>query len=185
MGLSSSPVDTACGTIPGLPSNFSPFPTVDEVTDAEAGGRRLMAGGEAERGAGGLGTVGSDRRGSPERKVARQAPGKGTEASSQGAHGRGETGEAGGCLGNGRGRREPQVRGGGAQGLQFRRLGSSRAPGTRGCGRARLPPPLPLPSEVPVVEHLLAVWVQGPVIAFTCGRRKGPDQKIRDLTEVM
>lgn len=140
-----------------------------------------MATGEARRGARGLGTVCGDRYRSPERKVTRQSPWEGTQATSQGAHGRGETGEAGGSLGCRRGWRGLQVRGRCAQGIPLQRLGSFWAPGSRGYSCACLPSPLPLPSKVPVVEHFLAVWVQGPVIAFACGGRKSLVQKTRGL----
>lgn len=180
--MSSVPPDSTWDN-PRLPSNFCPLPTVDEVAYAEAGGRRLMASAEAGCGTCGLGSVGGDHRRSPERKVSRQARGEGTQATRQGPHGRGETGEAGGSVGRGRGRRRLQVRGGRAEGLQLWCLGSSRAPDSRGSSGAHLSSPLPLPSEVPVVEHLLAVWIQGPVVAFTCAGREGSAQKIGRLTD--
>lgn len=147
----------------------------------EAGGRRLMARGEAWRGARGLGAVGSHCRRSPKRKVSCQTPGDGANAGSQGAHARGKAGETGGSLGRGRGRRGQQAWGSRAQGLQLQHLGCARAQGSAGGCRPRLPSPPSLPSEVPVIEHLLAVRVQGPVIPFTC-RRKGPAQKTRGVT---
>ena len=153
------------------------------MTEAEAGGRGLVARGEARRGAKGLGSVGGDRRWPPpERKVARQASGEGAKAASQSAHSRGETREAGGGLGCGWRGRGLQVQASRARGLQRWRLGPSPAPGSRAHGRAGFSSPLPLPSEVPVVKHLLAVGVQGPVIAFTCRRRNSPVQKVRALT---
>lgn len=152
--------------VSSLPSNFSPFPAVDKVTDSKTGGCRLMARGEHWRGVRDLGTMSGHRCRPPERKVPRQAPGEGAQAAGQGAHGRGEAREASGSLGPRRGRRGLRVQGSRGPGLLRVCFGF---PWTRGSrGRARLPSPFPLPSEVPVIEHLFAVWVQGPVIAFTC-----------------
>lgn len=74
------------------------------MIDTNAGGCRLMAIGEARRGGRELGMVSGNRRPAPERKVARQARRESTEATSQGAHGGSEIGEAGGGRGRGWGR---------------------------------------------------------------------------------
>lgn len=55
-----------------------------------------------------------------------------------------------------------------------RGIGAGGTPQPAGpLGRAGLGPSLPPPPEIAVIEHLLAVGVEGPVVAFTCGQREG------------
>lgn len=162
----------APGRAVAQPSHVAPIRAVREVARAEAGGRPL-------RGRGGSGGLGRRHpRRPPEAEVSSQAPGEGGPAASQRAHGQCKAGEAGG--GQRWGARSRPVRGlggrrgrcAGDRGLRGSREPVQAARCTRRRGPDRLRPPLPPTPEVPVVEHLLAVGVQGPVTALSCGRRQ-------------
>lgn len=139
------------------------------MTHPKAGSHHLMARGKALRSVRDLGTVGNRCWWPSERKVTDQALWEGAQAASQGSHRSGEPREAWGSLGCRRGPRCLCVLGSWATELQ---CGSLWAAGSRRSGHTGLSSPPPLPSEVPIIEHLLTVWVQRPVIAFTYGGGK-------------
>lgn len=92
------------------------------------------------------------------------------EATGQGAHGRGQTGEAGRGFGRGRDAEARRSAEAAPRGSRSGALAPVYGLGrSGGCDCARLPS-ASFGSSCYCTSF--AVWIQGPVIAFTCGRRK-------------